>query len=47
LTAEIVLKTILNALDLKKIAIYAALALAIGAVVAIGKMLYDQYYADA
>lgn len=47
LTAEIVLKTILNALDLKKIAIYAALALAIGAVVAIGKLLYDQYHADA
>ena len=47
LSAEIVLKTILNALDLKKIAIYAALALAIGAVVAIGKLLYDQYHADA
>ena len=47
LTTQIALKAILNALDLKKIAIYAALALAVGAVVAIGKVLYDQYHADA
>ena len=47
LTTQIALKAILNALDLKKIAIYAALALAIGAVVAIGKVLYDAYHKDA
>ena len=47
LSLQIALKTILNALDLKKIAIYAALALAIGAVIAVGKLLYDQYHADA
>ena len=47
LTTEIILKTILNALDLKKIAIYAALALAIGAVVVVAKLLYDAYNKDA
>ena len=47
LSAEIVLKTILNALDLKKIAIYAALALVIGAVIAGGKILYDNYNKEA
>ena len=47
LSTEIVLKTILNALDLKKIAIYAALALAIGAVIAVGKILYDNYNKEA
>jgi biopolymer transport protein ExbB/TolQ len=41
------LKTILNALDLKKIAIYAALALAIGALIAVGKALYDNYNKEA
>ena len=47
LTTEIILKTILNALDLKKIAIYALLAAAIAAVVVIAKSLYDAYHEDA
>ena len=47
LTTEIVLKTILNALDLKKIAIYALVAAAIAAVVVVAKSLYDAYHKDA
>ena len=47
LTTQIALEAILKSLNLKKIAIYAALALAIGGVIALGKRLYDQYHADA
>ena len=47
LTKEIALQAIKNALDLKKLAVTLAIVAAVGALIAIGKVLYDNYYREA
>ena len=47
LTIQLLLETLLNAETLKRIAIYALIAVAIAAVVVVAKSLYDAYHKDA